>query len=102
MKLSLLAIAPVLLFPFLAPTERAAPITPVEHTLASVTVIHPEAAWADAWATALNVLGPVDGPALAEEQALAAYFNVRADEGFENFVSDPFRAYLVPETPADR
>ncbi|NNL67562.1 MAG: FAD:protein FMN transferase, partial [Myxococcales bacterium] len=52
---------------------------PIEHRLASVTVLHPEAVWADAWATALNVLGPDEGYTVAVEQGLAAYFIVRAD-----------------------
>ena len=50
---------------------------PIGHALASVTVIHPEAALADAWATALNVLGPEAGYSLARAQGLAAYFLVR-------------------------
>ena len=43
---------------------------PVRHTLASVTVAHSSTAWADAWATALNVLGPEEGPALARAEGL--------------------------------
>lgn len=50
---------------------------PIEHRLASITVIHPEAAWADAWATALDVLGPDEGYSLAASEHLAAYFIVR-------------------------
>jgi thiamine biosynthesis lipoprotein len=50
---------------------------PVTHKLAAVTVIDPSAAYADAMATALLVLGPDAGPALAEELDLAAYFLVR-------------------------
>ena len=54
---------------------------PVSHQLASATVVHPRAADADALATALMVLGPVDGPALAEREQLAAYFIVRGSNG---------------------
>ncbi|MCA9511567.1 MAG: FAD:protein FMN transferase [Myxococcales bacterium] len=50
---------------------------PIEHRLASVSVIHPEAAWADAWATALDVLGPEEGYSLAASKGLPAYFLVR-------------------------
>jgi thiamine biosynthesis lipoprotein len=55
---------------------------PVTHTLASVTVLHDDCTRADAWATALNVLGPDDGPALADREGLRAYFLVREDGGF--------------------
>ena len=50
---------------------------PIEHALASVTVLDREAARADAWATALAVLGPTDGPKVAERERLAAFFIVR-------------------------
>jgi thiamine biosynthesis lipoprotein len=50
---------------------------PVAHRLAAVTVVHPSAAYADALATALLVLGPTNGPALAGDLNLAAYFLVR-------------------------
>ncbi len=56
---------------------------PVEHALASVTVVHESAMWADGLATALNVLGPQAGFALAEEQELAALFLIRRASGFE-------------------
>ena len=49
----------------------------------SVTVIDREAARADAWATALSVLGPDDGLALAEREGLAALFIVLAGEGLD-------------------
>jgi thiamine biosynthesis lipoprotein len=54
--------------------------TPVTHGLTSVTVIHSSAAEADAWATALMVLGPESGLALAEQNGLAALFIRRADD----------------------
>lgn len=43
---------------------------PIEHTLASVSVIHPRAALADGFATALLVLGPEAGHRLAEKLGL--------------------------------
>lgn len=68
---------------------------PITHSLASVTVVHPEsAALADAWATALDVLGPDEGLAMAEQLDLAAYFMVRTDGGFEVRTSSAFRPYL--------
>jgi len=50
---------------------------PVEHSLASVVVVHASVAAADAWATALMVLGPEEGMALALQQGLAALFVTR-------------------------
>jgi len=47
---------------------------PVEHGLASVTVVRDSVAEADAWATALMVLGPEEGMALARRERLAALF----------------------------
>jgi thiamine biosynthesis lipoprotein len=54
---------------------------PVAHGLASVTVLHDSCMWADAWSTALMVLGPVDGLALAEREGLAALLQWRDDAG---------------------
>lgn len=50
---------------------------PVSHAGASVTVVAENAAYADAMATALLVLGPDDGLLLAERNELAALFLVR-------------------------
>ena len=55
---------------------------PIAHALASVTLVHREAALADAWATALNVLGPEEGLHLAATEGLAALFLVREEDGF--------------------
>jgi thiamine biosynthesis lipoprotein len=56
---------------------------PTTHNLAAVTVIGDSAALADALATALLVLGPDDGFALAEREAIPAYFQLRTTAGFE-------------------
>jgi thiamine biosynthesis lipoprotein len=48
---------------------------------ASVTVVARTCAEADAWATALMVLGPERGAALARKHALDALFLVRDDDG---------------------
>ena len=63
---------------------------PVKHNLASVSVLHESVAMADAWATALTVLGAEEGLKLAEEHSLAAYFIVRTDKGFEQYASRRF------------
>ena len=54
---------------------------PVGHSLASVSVVHREAVRADAWATALTVLGPEEGFTRAEAEGIAAYFLVRSEGG---------------------
>lgn len=56
---------------------------PVEHDLASVTVLHESAMWADGYATVLSVLGPEAGMEFAETHGLAALFVVREAEGFQ-------------------
>lgn len=47
---------------------------PVAHHGASVSVLADSCALADAWATALLVLGPERGPAVAEQEGIAAWF----------------------------
>lgn len=54
---------------------------PVTHGLASVTVVHPDAVLADAWATALAVLGLDAGSALAEAEGISAYLISRRPDG---------------------
>jgi thiamine biosynthesis lipoprotein len=68
---------------------------PVEHALASVTVVHPDAARADALATALNVLGPAEGLALARAAGIRAYFMARAGANFEVSMTESFEELLV-------
>ena len=65
---------------------------PIRHGLASVTVIHASCMLADAWSTALTVLGPDDGPALANRLRLAARFLVRRDTGLHERTSAAFDA----------
>jgi thiamine biosynthesis lipoprotein len=64
---------------------------PVRHRLASVSVVHPQCMMADAFATALMVMGVEEGLALAEKEGLAAYFLERKDEGFQESASTAFR-----------
>lgn len=54
---------------------------PVAHSLASVTVVHKECMYADAWATAIMVRGAQAGLALAEEQELCALMQWRGSDG---------------------
>ena len=66
---------------------------PLENRVASVTLLHPCCMLADAWATALTVLGP-EGMALAEREGLAAHMVVRTGGGFEEFLSPKLRAMI--------
>jgi thiamine biosynthesis lipoprotein len=68
---------------------------PVVHDLVSVTVVHPSAMMADAWATALSVLGAVEGPEVAREQGLAVYFIQRNGDALEHSHTAEFSPYLV-------
>ncbi|MBW2401473.1 MAG: FAD:protein FMN transferase [Deltaproteobacteria bacterium] len=66
---------------------------PIEHALASVSVLHRDAVYADALATALNVLGSEAGYSLAEREGLAALFIVReADAAFSARATPAFEA----------
>lgn len=55
---------------------------PVANGVRSVTVLHPSCMMADAWATALTVLGPAQGIALADRQGLAAHMITNDEEFF--------------------
>ncbi len=63
---------------------------PVDHGTAAVTVLLPRSARADAWATALLVMGRDDGLALAERENIAALFLTRTENGTESTVSSRF------------
>ena len=63
---------------------------PVTHDLTGVTVVTSSTAYADAMATALLVLGPDDGHALAEQLDLASYFLVRTEHGIEELSTSQF------------
>ncbi|MFC3155312.1 FAD:protein FMN transferase [Gilvimarinus japonicus] len=67
---------------------------PIKHNLASVTVVAETAARADAWATALNVLGPEKGMELANAEQLAVYMIVKDGDGFVDTQSVTFSQLL--------
>lgn len=69
---------------------------PINHRLASVTVVSGTAMMADAFATALLVMGEIEGPRFADAGALAALFIVRAERGFEVLHSEAMARYLLP------
>jgi len=68
---------------------------PVEHGLASVTVAADTAMLADAWSTALMVMGSKDGFELARANAIGAFFITKTDQGFRETATDAFLPYLI-------
>lgn len=67
---------------------------PVEHAPAAVTVIADDAMHADAWATALTVMGADAGYEFAQSRNLAARFVSRSAHGSSERMSDAFLARL--------
>ena len=68
---------------------------PIANDLASVTVVHAQCMAADAWSTALTVLGCEQGLRLAERQGLAARFVARGADGvFTEHMSTHLRGML--------
>jgi thiamine biosynthesis lipoprotein len=70
---------------------------PIANDLAAVTVVHERAMAADAWSTALTVLGPEHGLALAERKQLAARFLLREGTGLRELLSTRFQKMLEDE-----
>lgn len=66
---------------------------PVAHRLTSVCVLHADCMTADAWATALMVLGEEEGMSLARRTGLAALFVSRDDD-------DGLREVMTPDLQA--
>ncbi len=69
---------------------------PIRHQLTSVSVVHPQCMMADAWATALMVLGPDDGFALAVEQKLAVYLLIRQGDRLLEKSTPAFTQLHIP------
>ena len=69
---------------------------PVQHTLASVTVLAPSSAVADAWATAFMVLGDKKGYDLAMENRLAVLFLIKEGASVKE-VMTPYFQQIIEE-----
>lgn len=69
---------------------------PINHNLASVTVIAATSGEADALATAFTVLGGDRAMALAEQEGIPMYIIERKGEGFSVRYSTTFAPYLLP------
>jgi thiamine biosynthesis lipoprotein len=74
---------------------------PVEHGLASVTVVHEKGIMADALATALLVMGPEDAWALASRLGLAVRLVARNPDGSYSAATTSQFEGLVWTPPAD-
>ena len=70
---------------------------PVGHDLASVTVVHASAMWADGYATAFSVMGPEAALALADELELPVLLVVRTPSGFEERYNADMELLLKPQ-----
>jgi len=73
---------------------------PIAHDLVSVTVVHPSTALADAWATALIILGADDALAIAERQRLAVYLVRQIGDNYEASWSSAFAPFMAGDAPA--
>ena len=71
---------------------------PIDHRLASVSVVHDDCMRADALATAFMILGPDEGLALAERENIAALFLIRDGEQFVEKASSAFAQAHMPST----
>lgn len=67
---------------------------PTRNRLASVTVLDPSCARADALATALMVMGEVKAPQFSAVHGIAAYFFIFENETLEVFASPAFEAFM--------
>jgi FAD:protein FMN transferase len=65
---------------------------PINHKLASVTVLSETSMEADGLATAIMVLGPDEGYQFAEQNHIAAFFIIKSDQGFVERMSSAFVA----------
>ena len=65
---------------------------PIEHALAAVTVVAADCMTADAWATALMVLGPEQGLAVAKQHRVAALLLSREGTAIREQSTDEYRA----------
>ena len=67
---------------------------PLQHELVSVTVIHESAMMADAWATALIIMGADAAMELAEDKGLAVYMLQRHGDDLRVLISETMRNWF--------
>ncbi len=73
---------------------------PVNHKLTSVTVVADSVALADAWATALMVLGEDEGLKLAQQAGIHALLIYRDGDGYNSVLVGKMSEYLSPKAPS--
>lgn len=73
---------------------------PIDNGVTSVTVFHASAMIADAWATALTVMGPDEGPGLAQAYGLAVQMVVRTPDGVVEHLTPAFVAMMDEDETA--
>ncbi len=71
---------------------------PVDHDVASVSVVTDSCMEADAWATAINVLGPKDGIEIARQEGLSVLLVSRGDDRFDLAGSGTLEKYASQST----
>lgn len=67
---------------------------PVAHKMASVTVFAKNCMMADAYATALNVMGPSRGILWADKNNIKSIFYIKTENGFKKKISTAMQNYL--------
>jgi thiamine biosynthesis lipoprotein len=75
---------------------------PIDHSVASVSVVSESCMAADAWATALNVLGKDEGLKVAIRERLDVLLIVRDANGFELAGTGALEQYARPSESADQ
>lgn len=70
---------------------------PIQHRLASITVLHPSSMTADGLSTGLFVLGEEEALRVAEQHNLAVYLIIKTDNGFETKMSSKFTSLLAEQ-----
>jgi thiamine biosynthesis lipoprotein len=68
---------------------------PIDHSLASVSVVTESCMKADAWATAINVLGPVEGLRLARSEELSVLLINRNEGKYERMGTGTLSQYAT-------
>jgi thiamine biosynthesis lipoprotein len=74
---------------------------PVDHHLLSVTVMHDDPTWADAWSTALLCLGEEKGYQLAESEGLKALFVFEENRELKERMTSAMLASETEKTTGD-
>lgn len=67
---------------------------PIQHNLVSASVYADDAMSADAYATALLVMGTEQAKVFVQQQNLAAFLVLKTDDGFQQWVSPAFEPLL--------